>query len=106
MADKLGKLPVIFRAERSGQFAGTVTAVFPTEPWNGAGDFTCYAHIGQHGGCSQAWYRSTRAATPAEFAPLLDELRAIYEAAPDAVELVPCLRMTPKHRAAFLANWR
>lgn len=79
MAANPSTLPVIFRAERSGQFKGEVTAVFPTEVWNARGDVTCYAHNGQHGGCSLEWYHRTRPATPAEYAPLLKELRSIYE---------------------------
>jgi len=73
------KLPIIFRAERSGDFKGDVTAVFPTEPGTNQFDFTVYAHVGQHGaGCSE-WYRGTRAAKPAEYAPLLRELTGIYD---------------------------
>jgi hypothetical protein len=74
-------LDVIFRADRYGDHAGEVTAVFPTEA------ATCdvsavlsYAHVGQHGACSRAWYvYATRAATPDEYAPLLRELQGIYE---------------------------
>lgn len=66
------KLPVIFRAERSGAFKGDITAVFPTLE-------TCYAHIGQHSGYSLDWYYSTRPAKPAEYASLLAEVRSIYE---------------------------
>lgn len=76
---KVSELPVIFRAERSGPAKGEVTAVFPTEPFNTAGDFTVYAHIGQHGGGSLGWYRGTRPATESEYAELLRELRGIYE---------------------------
>lgn len=74
-------LPVIFRAEKSGQFAGSVSAVFPTEPGTPEpGTMACYARIGQHGSCHIGWYRErTRPATPDEYAPLLAELRDIYE---------------------------
>lgn len=72
------KLPVIFRAERSGHFKGDVTAVFPTLEGN-PGEMTCYAHIGQHGSCSLGWYYRTRPAKPHEYAALLAELRGIYE---------------------------
>lgn len=68
-------LPVIFRKSES-----EVTAVFPTLP--GTDDsttMTCYAHIGQHGVCSLAWYRETTPARAEEYAPLLAELRSIYE---------------------------
>lgn len=77
---------VIFRAERSGDFKGEVTAVFPDRhEWPG---MVCYAHIGQHGRCDSLWYRTTRPAKPEEYADLLAELRAIYETGPDAVRLV------------------
>lgn len=72
-------LPVIFRAQRE---AGVlwITAVFPTVlGTDDPGTFTAYQHIGQHGSATRAWYHRTRRATPAEYAPLLKELRAIYE---------------------------
>jgi hypothetical protein len=65
--------PVIFRTERSGYFKGDVTACFPTIPGN-PGMATCYAHVGQHGSYSWGWYRTTRLATPDEYADLLAEL--------------------------------
>ena len=78
---------VIFRADRSGPFKGDATAVFPDSPWNAA-NMTCYARIGKHSGCSLGWYRTTRPATPEEYAPLLAELRSIYETGDDHVRLV------------------
>jgi hypothetical protein len=71
---------VVFRAERSGPHRGTVTAVFDDVDMNGAPDARagCYTRVGQHGDCSRAWYHSTRAAKPEEYAPLLAELRQIY----------------------------
>lgn len=84
----MNTIRVIFRAERSGPFKGDVTAVFPDRPWNWRGDLTCYAHIGQHSGCSLAWYRRTRPATPEEYAPLLADLRSIYETGADPARLV------------------
>lgn len=95
-------LPVIFRADRAGDFKGDVTAVFPTLPGTSAPyTATCYAHVGQHGSCSPDWYRQTRAAKPDEFAPLLAELRSIYERAddPEAVRLVIVKRWTRHHDA-------
>jgi hypothetical protein len=66
--------PVLFRKDSDGD----VTAVFPTIASDIAGHFvTCYAHIGQHGGCSREWYYSTKRADPAEYADLLAELRSI-----------------------------
>lgn len=89
-------LRVIFRADRSGDFKGDVTAVFPTESADYAGrEMTCYAHVGQHGGCTLGWYRTTRPASPDEYAGLLAELRRIYERDddPDAVRLVIARRI-------------
>jgi hypothetical protein len=81
-------LPIIFRADRSGDFKGEVTAVFPTLPSDYHGRLmTCYAHIGQHGSCSLDWYHGTLPAKPAEYEALLRELRGIYETGDDAVTL-------------------
>jgi hypothetical protein len=60
--------PVIFR--RDGD---EIVAVFPTIEAD-PGQATCYAHIGQHSGCSRQWYYETRPAKPAEYADLLAEL--------------------------------
>ncbi len=39
-------------------------------------DCTCYAHVGQHSGCSMGWYHKTRAAKPEEYADLQRELES------------------------------
>ena len=69
--------PVIFRAEKSGDFKGEVTAVFPTIKLLD-GSLSCYSHIGQHEFASVGWYRRTRCAKPKEYASLLAELTRIY----------------------------
>jgi hypothetical protein len=66
-------LPVLFRMGE-----GECVAVFPTLE-DRPGIVTCYAHIGQHGSCSRDWYFGTKKATPEQYAPLLAELRGIYE---------------------------
>lgn len=68
---------VSFRADKSGQFKDSVTAVI--EDGDGRGWVkTCYAHVGQHGTCHRDWYRDrTRPAKPEEYADLLKELEAI-----------------------------
>jgi hypothetical protein len=67
--------PVLFRATKSGQFKGDVTAVFPTLPGsNRPSSMTCYAHVGQHSACDKEWYRTTRPATPEEYRSLHKEL--------------------------------
>jgi hypothetical protein len=106
MSAPVESLPVIFRAERSGDFRGQVTAVFPTLPSDTAGrQMTCYAHVGQHSGCSVDWYQGTRPATEEEAAPLLAELRGIYEkslAPGDPIySLQVCKRIIAEHRRAF-----
>lgn len=70
-------MPVVFRAERSGECKGCITAVFPTLPADERWNLTCYAYIGQHSACGSEWYHSTRAAKPAEYADLLKELESI-----------------------------
>lgn len=90
----LETLPVLFRAEKSGQFKGHVTAVFPTLPGTGAYDFTTYAHVGQHGTGTMGWYYTTRPAKPEEYAALLRELQGIYEMGEGAVKLRVVPRIT------------
>lgn len=85
------KYLVTFRIERSGKFAGTVTAVFP-ETYGTyeveKGNVMCYSHVGQHGEASLRWYNATDIAKPEEYADLLRELRGIYENGKNAVKLV------------------
>ena len=80
-------LPVMFRAERSGEYKGELTAVFPTLPGTNQFDFTVYAYTGQHGSGDTGWIARTRPAKPAEYARLLGELRRIYEQGDDPVTL-------------------
>lgn len=86
-------VPVLFRVDSGG-----VTAVFPTEPGDYSGNMTCYAHVGQHSGCSFGWYLTTRAATPAEYADLKAELESI------GYRLKVYRRLTRGHRAALAAE--
>ena len=91
------KTPVIFRADKSGQFKGDVTAAFPCEPGTSIPDsMSCYSHVGQHGSCSMSWYHGTRAATPEEYAALKREL----ESAPYGYRLKVYQRMQPWMRDA------
>lgn len=65
--------PVCFRKDRKRD--PEITAVLPCEPHDVEGrHMTCYAHVGQHSGCSWQWYYGTRAAKPEEYASLLAEL--------------------------------
>lgn len=83
------KLDVLFRYSR-----GEVTAVFPSECGTDEWDFSCYAHVGQHGSCGRQWYNTTRKAKPEQYKDLLAELCSIY--GPE-YELVVKSRMTGKH---------
>lgn len=96
MTDKPEKLDVLFRFSR-----GEVSAVFPSECGANECDMTCYAHVGQHGSCSQGWYITTRKAKPEQYAALLAELNQIY--APE-YELVVKSRITRTHRDARRAQ--
>jgi hypothetical protein len=109
MRSQLEQIPVIFRAEKSGIDKGELTAVFPTLPGtNDSASFQVYAHIGQHSSGWSGWYQSTRAATEAESADLLRELRRIYESGPDAVRLIVRRRFSSSYdrtrRAAIAAT--
>lgn len=91
-------LDVIFRKDRED---GSIVAVFPSEPGSGPHDFTAYTRQESHVTASAEWVRHcTRPASPAEYAPLLAELRSIYERPddPERVTLRPMLRMQPHHR--------
>lgn len=97
--DDTEETPVLFRADHeAGQTC--ITAVFPCSPADNCGmSMVCYAHVGQHSGCSLAWYNTTRAATPEEYADLQREL----EGAPFRYRLKIYKRM---QRGAFLAARR
>lgn len=77
--------PVLFRLSD-----GEVTAVFPTIP-DGEGGMMCYAHIGQHSGCSFGWYRTTKCA--AQYADLQAELESIGYVLKMYKRLTPQLRV-------------
>jgi hypothetical protein len=99
---KRDTLPVLFRFSD-----GEVVAVFPTFPGTCGADFTVYAHVGQHSVGTFGWYYTTRRATPEEYAPLLKELRRIYESEPGDPALDVRQRFTSAHdkvRRAEAAN--
>lgn len=76
-----------------------ITAVFPSVP--ATRDplmFLSYAHIGQHCAAHRDWVRyNTRPATRTEYAPLLRELRGIYERGADPVKLRIVKKRTRTH---------
>jgi hypothetical protein len=114
MIDTLEELPVIFRRSRRREPEGAaaeITAVFPTIPADYMGrEMTCYAHVGQHSGCTFGWYNQTRAAKPAEYESLLRELEKIYgrklDPSDSAYRLKVYRRIQPAHRAALAAEAR
>lgn len=54
---------------------GEVTAVFFCDSYNWRGDlYHCYAHLGQHGSCSDDWWREQTEAIPEQYAELKAEL--------------------------------
>ena len=76
MANQDGRDTVLFRADGPAK-RPNITAVFPCIPADDSGHLmTCYAHLGQHSGCSLQWYHTTRPAKPEEYADLKAELEA------------------------------
>lgn len=67
------KTKVIFMKHRE---SGEVYAVFPDQK-DHKGMLGCYAHIGQHGSCSQGYIDESDHATPIEFLPLKKELEEL-----------------------------
>lgn len=84
------EMPVIFRKARDGE----IFAVFPTQAASQRpSDMMGYAHMGQHQAVSSEYVRESKPATESEYAPLLRELRSIYETHDeDRVKLVPVKR--------------
>lgn len=105
MNDTIETIPVIFRAERSGDFKGQVTAVFPTLPASYSGGmFTVYD--GCHGSGSWEWYRRTRPALPAEYAGMLRTLRDIYGSRIYPDEPIFALKVYRRHTAGHREAFR
>lgn len=73
------KVKVIFRKVKN-PYTGEYEAVafFPETEAN-HGNIMSYMHIGQHSEASLEFYWTTKKATEAEYKPLLEELRAIYD---------------------------
>ncbi len=91
-------LPIIFRRQRTGDFKGEVTAVFPTLAWDYFGrELTAWDAVGGHCGASFEWYFSTAAAAPDEYSAMLAQLRTIYAPA----QLRICKRMSSLHRREY-----
>ena len=79
------KLKVIFRKEYNEYTKEWDVIAFMPEVRVSNGYICYYSHVGQHGEADYLYYlKSTKKATPEEYADLLTELRRIY----DDVELV------------------
>ena len=73
------KETVRVRYRRARREDGDVVAHFVDFDADPQGNATVYQHIGQHGAASRDWLaRSTRKATPAEYAELHAELTRVY----------------------------
>lgn len=69
---------VIFKMARYPRGEREIIAFFPGAPAN-PGCVMCYAHDGQHGEASEAFYTlNNRNATPNEYAPLKKELEECF----------------------------
>ena len=81
---------------------GTIAMARTSDPHSA----TCYAHVGQHGTLDRGYAASCRLATDVEAAPLLAELRGIYERNEDleAVRLVVVKRWTRHHDEARIKS--
>src|SRR5262245_51295077 len=99
-------LPVVFRVDTRKKQNNALSAWFPTLPGTRDPETRqTYEHVGQHGSGHMRWYREcTRPATPDEYAPLLAELRGIYECDPSPFELVVVARMTDYMRDEYNDN--
>jgi hypothetical protein len=53
-----------------------VIAFFPDIEWS-EGTKMCYAHIGQHSACDPSYVKKAKRAKPANYAPLMQELKDI-----------------------------
>ena len=75
MENKIQNFNIVFRKDKDGD----ITAVFLDDKFNDDYKLTCYAHIGQHGGCCISWlYHNTKPAKLSEYESLLKELITIY----------------------------
>ncbi len=73
------KVKVIFRKVKNPYTKEyEVVAFFPEIEAN-YGRILSYMHIGQHGEASLEFYQETKKATEAEYKPLLNELKLIYD---------------------------
>ncbi len=88
---------VIFRAEKSGEFKGTVYAMMPHECNDRNGNVTSYQHVGQHSSANYVGcIESSRPATSSEY----KDLKAELEERGYNVNVV-----NKQNRDKFVASW-
>lgn len=73
------KVKVIFRKVKNPYTKECEIVAFFSEASANYGRILSYMHIGQHSEADLEFYQSTKKATEAEYKPLLEELKAIYD---------------------------
>ena len=72
------KVKVIFRKCKNPYTNEWEIVAFFPECIATYGHVMSYMHVGQHGEASLEFYRTTKKATPEEYADLLEELKGVY----------------------------
>ena len=86
-------MEIIFKKDKE---TNEVVAFMPYDFQTWQGEFTCYAHVGQHSNTCYNYYLSCKPATEEEYKPLLEELQQIgYN-----VEVIKRIN-TAKYRKAY-----
>ena len=67
-------IDVIFKKDKT---TNEIIAFFPYDFCDWQGNFTCYAHIGQHSASCYSYYLQCVKCSPDEYKPLLNELKMI-----------------------------
>jgi hypothetical protein len=103
----MDKTVVIFRKDRPDKYGfhtNDVFALMPEIPTDMYGDYcACYQHIGQHGGADyHHCIRTSKPASPAEYAKLKAEIEKIKDYAPDGWDIRK--RATPQMHAKRRIN--
>lgn len=73
------KVKVIFRKEKNLYTNKYEVIAFMPELKSNYGRIVCYATMGQHSEADLEYYHHTKKATEAEYKPLYNELKAVYD---------------------------
>lgn len=85
-------MKIIFKKDKKD---GEIIAFMPYDIQNWKGNFTCYAHLGQHGVCNYDYYLDCKKATKEEYQNLYNELKNIgYE-----IEIIQKINGIKKRKA-------